>query len=290
LIPPKLKLSGESGNVPKGTLTVVQMQQSQLDIHALTGRLITRLKGDGFCVAVDKELRAIVPFDLTALLAFPMGRKPTLLHDGLNGVSPPHVMETYLNGTYVLDACYVACTQGLANGLYRLSDVAPDEFFSTNYYTSPDVHPCISLESGTLAEEIFYLSQPEPGLFYCYSLMRSSSHHAFTDEEFRALQAISPIVNSLLGKHFEGSVPAALPALTSNLDEAFSSFESDHLSAREQHIVSLVLRGHSSGSAAQALDIAEGTVKNHRKHIYAKLGISSQGELFNLFLSHIMAK
>jgi DNA-binding CsgD family transcriptional regulator len=259
------------------------------DFNALTAHLIGHLNSDRFHAALDDGLRTVCPFDLTAVIAFPMGGRPQLLHDGLDGVSPPEVMQVYLNGTYVLDACYVACTQGLANGLYRLSEVAPDEFFSTSYYNSPDVHPCISLESGSLAEEIFYLSQPQPGLFYCYSLMRSSHKARFSQQEFADLQALSPVVNSLLAKHHAPQqTPVAAQGNPEVLEAAFSSFESDALSPREQHIVSLVLRGHSSGSVAHVLGIAEGTVKNHRKHIYAKLDISSQGELFNLFLGHVL--
>lgn len=36
------------------------------------------------------------------------------------------------------------------------------------------------------------------------------------------------------------------------------------------------------------LDIAEGTVKNHRKHLYSKLGVGSQSELFHLFVNHLL--
>jgi DNA-binding CsgD family transcriptional regulator len=259
------------------------------DFNALTARLIGRLDTDRFNAALDGELRTICPFDLTAVLAFPMGGRPRLLHDGLGGISAPETMKTYLNGTYVLDACSVACTQGLADGLYRLSEVAPDEFFATDYYNSPSVHPCISLESGSLAEEIFFLSQPRTGLFYCYSLMRSSRRARFGEGEFAELRAMAPVVNSLLAKHYAPKQPPAAARINpDDLEAAFSSFKAGALSPREQRIVSLVLRGHSSGSVSHVLGIAEGTVKNHRKRIYSKLGISSQGELFNLFLGHIL--
>ncbi len=42
--------------------------------------------------------------------------------------------------------------------------------------------------------------------------------------------------------------------------------------------------GYSSKGIAERLGITLGTVKNHRKHLYAKLQINSQAELFNLFL------
>ncbi len=49
----------------------------------------------------------------------------------------------------------------------------------------------------------------------------------------------------------------------------------------------MVLRGHSSDSIGRHFGITTGTVKVHRKNIYAKLGISSQSELFSLFISYL---
>ena len=40
-------------------------------------------------------------------------------------------------------------------------------------------------------------------------------------------------------------------------------------------------------STGEVLGITPGTVKIHRKNIYAKLGISSQAELFNRFIRYI---
>ena len=52
------------------------------------------------------------------------------------------------------------------------------------------------------------------------------------------------------------------------------------LTGREADVTSLILRGHSSGSIGLNLGISVETVKVHRKHIYAKLKVSSQAELF----------
>ena len=54
--------------------------------------------------------------------------------------------------------------------------------------------------------------------------------------------------------------------------------------AREREIVSMILQGHSTESVALRLDISPGTVKVHRKNIYRKLKVSSQGELFAAFM------
>jgi DNA-binding CsgD family transcriptional regulator len=58
-------------------------------------------------------------------------------------------------------------------------------------------------------------------------------------------------------------------------------------SGSQRVIASLVLQDHSSTSIGLNLGIAESTVKIHRKNLYAKLNISSQAELFALFLKHL---
>ncbi|MNQ98388.1 transcriptional regulator NarP [compost metagenome] len=48
-----------------------------------------------------------------------------------------------------------------------------------------------------------------------------------------------------------------------------------------------MLRGNSSKAIAKRLDISQETVKVHRRNLYSKLGVSSQSELFSLFLQHL---
>lgn len=63
--------------------------------------------------------------------------------------------------------------------------------------------------------------------------------------------------------------------------------EFERLTAREREVIRFMLLGHSSKSIAHCLDIAVGTVKNHRKSIYRKLAIRSQSALFARFLNLI---
>ncbi len=55
------------------------------------------------------------------------------------------------------------------------------------------------------------------------------------------------------------------------------------LTTREIEVAMLSLSGFSSRAMAEKLSISFETVRAHRKHIYAKLGIGSQSELFALF-------
>ncbi|CAN7215634.1 helix-turn-helix transcriptional regulator [Phenylobacterium sp. LjRoot225] len=54
------------------------------------------------------------------------------------------------------------------------------------------------------------------------------------------------------------------------------------LTAREVDIALQILNGDSTGAIAEKLDISAATVKVHRRHIYDKLNISCQAELFGL--------
>lgn len=280
-------------NVPKGTCVT----------HEFAGKLpemIARIGEPGLLPAIDGMLREIAPIDLTCVFAYAPDRPPLFLHNGMQSVLKPGVLENYLRATYLLDCVYSACRAMTPPGLYRLKDLAPDAFFEGEYYNSPEVHPCISLETGSLTEEIVVLAPLAERAYAAYSLMRQNGSPAFTDAEFAALATAEPHVRALISRHYRdvafapGRVATAdtnAPAEeTFDLEPVFGTFMADRLTSRERAIVSLVLRGHSSLSIGQQLGIAEGTVKNHRKHIYAKLSISSQAELFAMFVRHAIAR
>jgi DNA-binding CsgD family transcriptional regulator len=56
------------------------------------------------------------------------------------------------------------------------------------------------------------------------------------------------------------------------------------LTAREMDIMQLTMRGYSDKLSARQLDITPGTVRNHKKSIFNKLHVSSQGQVFGLLL------
>jgi DNA-binding CsgD family transcriptional regulator len=262
---------------------------------ALIGRVghtIAAMGKPEFAPALDDMLSTVARFDLTCIFAYPAGRGPMLIHDGLKGVGTSQAMENYLKGTYLLDAVYFACSQGKAPGLYRLRDLAPDAFFVGEYYNSWEVHPCISMASGSLDEEICFIA-PIGDALAAYSLMRSNGSGPFSDAEFERLRALEPIVAELLGQHWREPPWHAEPRRSGRdqavLEDAFQSFGKGILTARETDICRMLLRGHSTTSISTTLGLAEGTVKNHCKHIYARLNISSRSELFRQFLNHIFA-
>jgi DNA-binding CsgD family transcriptional regulator len=75
------------------------------------------------------------------------------------------------------------------------------------------------------------------------------------------------------------------PGIDHQIDLAFRTFGASLLSPREKDVMEMMLRGYSTDSTAERLGIALETVRRHRKSIYRKLDVSSQTDLFSLFLN-----
>jgi DNA-binding CsgD family transcriptional regulator len=241
---------------------------------------------------LDEALRQLVDIDLTICFAYPNETRPRLLHNGLRRHTPGKTLQNYLDGAYLLDPFYTASASRAASGLHRMREFAPDNFFEGEYVNSWEVHPCISMESGSLAEEIGYLVDISPTTPVVYSLMRANGSPPFDDDEFLLLSSVEPIVSEIIRSHWrESSTPETNGGIDRRGDmmqAAFERFGAGILSQREQFIVQMILRGHSTHSIAANLGIAEGTVKNHRKSIYSKLRIVSQQELFSRFMNDVL--
>lgn len=262
--------------------------------HAALPNVVSEMGNDRFYRSLDEALNGLSSFDLSCIFAYPADGQPQLLYDGLKDVSSREIMRNYLSGTYLFDAVYDACCRQVARGLYRLKALAPDDFFRGHYYNSPEFHPCISMQTGSLAEEIVFII-PSHNAYLAYSLLRQRQQQPFSDRDFGTLEKTAAMVASLVVKHQEhcdrsDAGPPKSQETSDRVIHAFESFADGTLTLRERLIVKLILKGHSSISTAAVLGITEGTVKNHRKRIYAKLRISSQTELFNLFIHHLFKK
>jgi DNA-binding CsgD family transcriptional regulator len=81
-----------------------------------------------------------------------------------------------------------------------------------------------------------------------------------------------------------------MPDVKEGFDVSIRVFGENHdLTPREQEIVALVFRGYPNELIAQKLGVSAGTVRNHRHRLYYKLDITTERELFNMFISHLTA-
>ena len=79
------------------------------------------------------------------------------------------------------------------------------------------------------------------------------------------------------------------PQLT--LEEGLKTFRSRwRLTDRETDIVRLILVGYPNSHISRSLGIGLGTVKNHRHRLYNKLDITTERELFSMFLSQMLGE
>lgn len=80
----------------------------------------------------------------------------------------------------------------------------------------------------------------------------------------------------------------SMPDMKQGFDEAVKAFgEAHELTEREQQIVALAFRGYPNALIAKRLDVSEGTVRNHRHRLYYRLDITTERELFNMFIVHL---
>ncbi len=218
----------------------------------------------------------------TVLASFP---EPTLHLRGLNN---------YLTYTYVINPAYRAFQIGKPAGVYMISD-----FFQGDNPQMPDgneldVHIEDSEAIGyrtpgwpkNMAEVIALVNLPN-GTALDFSFLTPLGSPE-TQACCASIKTIFPILDSVILRQFALN-PSSLDAINSGMNQEtrFHDFGAETLTEREREIVQLILIGHSSKSIALTLGISLPTVKSHRRNVYSKLDISSQAELFSLFLLHL---
>lgn len=117
---------------------------------------------------------------------------------------------------------------------------------------------------------------PAPGAIYYLNLYRDLARGPFSCQDLERLQALTPLIASLIRRHYRKARPATLPARHEDA-EALQA-----LSRRERELCLLLLHGHTLKTAAAELDIALSTAETFRKRAYAKLGVRSKARLVAL--------
>ncbi len=249
---------------------------------------IDSIGSDGFPQTLLDALKTLVKFDNSVFFSYFQSEKPLCLFHTFTPEKRIIYVDDYLNGPYLLDPFFKACSRKINPGLYRLGEIAPDRFYQSEYYRSYYVQT-------ELSDEICYTFYLEKGVAVVISLMRSGGNLRFSAREFRILNSITPIVISLAQRHWQ-DIPGKfdVEAVENGSQKNFSLTEETvgsvfdmRLTPREVQVVAQVLEGHSSDSIAKDLGISVGTVRIHRRNIYGKLHISSQQELFSIFLKKV---
>ena len=252
--------------------------------HRAVAQLIEALDRPNFWAQLVRLLGQYVPFDSWVVLQFSAQARPQVFAEcpGEDG-SPDQLFQDYLKGLYLLDPFYIASREHPQTGLLRLAEVAPEHFELTEYYQR-------YFRLNVVADEIQFNCQLDGDRTLCLSL---GSTQRFSAEHIALLSLIQPWVLALLRQRlpFElnDSPAPAEPAVQdqdwrSRLEASVQQLRGAQLTARELDVGRLMLSGCSGKEIARKLDISVETVRVHKKHMYGKLGIKSQSELFSIFL------
>lgn len=119
------------------------------------------------------------------------------------------------------------------------------------------------------------------------NVYRSQAEGAFDPAALARWESGAPLLSALLRRHFEWQAPTAWhkPHAPNNASlEKRLALLPGALSAREQQVCARALRGITNPGIAIDLGVQVSTVSTLRRRAFAKLGISSLGELFLLCL------
>jgi len=258
-----------------------------LDPAALGG-LVEHLETDRFFDRLYDLLNSTLHIDnLVAIVFRPLG-SPLILHQR-SPQEPNFFRMMYAQGAYLLDPFYLASKDERRSGIHRLKHLAPDRFIESEFYRN-------YYAKVSMIDEIGLLWPFDDELTIHLSLGRRLGSARFGAPEFRAFSHIAPLLVALLRRQTRAAIESwrnpPPPSRQAETGEKVTDIAQDwlkdfHATARETEIAALILQGHSNISIGQALKISGETVKVHRKHLYAKLSISSQTELFLLFIDRI---
>lgn len=246
--------------------------------HVAVAKLVAANDSQSVAEELIAFVCATVSNNGSSLLAFHTDAPPEVLHHSLAPNRARHYLDRYLAGPYLLDPLYQMALRRNKPTMCRFRETQPDRFSASEYYRQ-------YVERTHLVDEMDFLfgaSASSTLVIVC-----GRTERRFTRVELNRLRLIEPVILSAMQRVWDGrkNVDArGDQGMHKRLTECFENFGESTLTQREREITQLLLRGHSSKSIARELGIAPGTVMVHKRNLFAKLGITSQYELFSQFI------
>lgn len=256
--------------------------------HDAIAEIITSGVSDEAIDHLIDTLRLLVNADGSSLIVYPDGLQPYCPFRKRGDGSDPRIhIDQYLDSAYLLDPFYrLAVDNPATEGIFPLSKVAPSGFKHTEFYR-------VYYRVVDFGDEICLIVPTPDNASIHISISRQDDKARFSTAQRALLTRLFSTVRAILLKWWSASQQDALDhqkktsLLNSKLDSALANFGSSILTQRETQVLQLILRGYAVKFIAQKLDISPETIKHHRKNIYAKLDISSQAEMFHLFIDSL---
>lgn len=245
-----------------------------------------------FSPALMAFIETLIRFDCAVILGCPERKHPIYLYDSL--LQQRQVLfERYLTAAFEQDPFYLTLMQHKQQGVFNLKQVIHSDALYREY--------CREFYHLTgWQDELAIVIEVAPARWVIIYLGLTAQAQRFSQDRVAQLLSGFAVIQALCQKHwaqaeFYLAEPVLDPQYYSGrlkplLTHALATFGQPMLTRREQEVATLLLQGQDSKAIAVALGISEGTVKNHRKRIYAQLRVASLSELFQLFLNYLLSQ
>lgn len=261
--------------------------KAEIDMFHSLGRLIEVCGTKSFSEVLESFLAEQCGVSEFSVLLFQSDKVPVPLFSSVTKYDEG--LKRYCNGLYLLDPFYIAYDRDGFTGFAKWGDI-----ISKGYEGSIGPYLKYMGDWGDL-EEAGYIFEVSDDASLHFSFARKEDAQKFGEQSLGFLENFYAFLSPLVKRHWReidvnfNHVEEQRLELHATIKKILTSFGSSVLTEREQEIVQCMLQGHSTKSMAGLLGISPGTVNVHRSNIYEKLDISSNSELFSLFLDALMS-
>lgn len=269
----------------------MELEWRDLAFHREIGSVIDALDSAHFWTRLTRALERYVAFDNWVALRFAPHEAPLVCAESPTRDGTVDLMfQDYLAALYQLDPFYIDATGKPASAFVTLADVAPDNFTMTAYYQR-------YFRKNIVGDEVHFNYMIDATHTLAFSL---GATRRYGERDLALLGSCAPWVIALMRQRlpyeaFDKPAPASppgeadvtraadSPSYAARFEQVAMTTGRAPLTAREVEVAMLTLSGFSTRAIAEKLSISFETVRAHKKHIYTKLNVNSQSELFALF-------
>jgi len=256
---------------------------SPAEVAKTLARIISVLHQPEFAQVFTQALMDLTGAEDGTLLWFKSDHLPEVAYNVPRADGGESTLDAYLQGAFLLDPFYRAAGIDGLRGIFSLKQLAPEGFRDSEYFSTWYPLTGFRDECGVL------LPLPD-GFLHC-ALTTMTADRYFSVEQLQIISDAFPAIEALAQSHWAQApqFSAKQPQARQQLNGALATFGSSLLTRREREVIEYVLLGNSTRRIAEKLGVSGETIKLHRKHAYSKLDISSQAQLFHLFMDCILS-
>ncbi|WP_375753864.1 LuxR C-terminal-related transcriptional regulator [Vibrio sp. HN007] len=231
-------------------------------------------------------LTKVVRFESIIILGYQNGSHPVCLFNSLHSEYEQSMLDI-LNSSYSFDPFYSTFSNNKLEGVYKLEDVITDKCKFKEYRKQ--------FHADTKRfYEVAISVQLDPRRRVAIFVRRSSEFDPFSPKDKLVLQKhfskLKTQCRKLWPHIWTTTAKTSDNQIVNAIHQSLDAFGAEILTGREQEIATLIIQGSDNKEISSTLEISIATVKAHRKNIYSKLEISSLGEMFQLFLNHLILR